>query len=199
MSGDGLTGNIAIWYWNGNAWTDSEDFDVDTSDSLDAQWLTVKSDPVSDDLQAIIVDSGSDLATAYWSGSAWTVTSNIDTDVDVSFTRPADFAWNLTGSTGKLVWDTDTTATTLSQRTCLPSCTGSTTISSYGGAGTWIQLHTNPNSIDTVNIIGLRLNNAFDIGSFRWDGSAFTNYGDSQMTQDTTVTTFEAYSFDFTP
>ena len=198
MGGDGVNGNIAVWNWNGITWTNSADFDIDTSDTLDASWMTLKPDPTSDDLQVAIVDSGSDLATAYWSGSAWTVTSNIDTNVDVNSARPVDFAWNPTGSNGKLVWDTDTTGSTLSQRTCSPTCTGTTTFTSYSGTGAWMSLHTNPDSVDIVDIVGIRLNNAFDIGSFMWNGTLFTNYGDSAITADTTVTTFESYSFDFT-
>jgi len=198
MGGDGTSGNVAVFHWTGTSWVNTADFDVDTGDALDAKWLTLKADPATDDLQAVAVDSGSDLATAYWNGTAWTVTSNIDQAVDSNAARPADFEWDPSGSTGKLVWDTDTTGTTLSQRTCSPQCTsGTTTISTYAGTGAWVALYRNPTVADTVNILGARLQSTFDIGSFRWDGSSFTNYGDTVITADTTVTTFEAFSIAF--
>ncbi len=199
IAGDGLVGNVVGQYWSGSAWTAADPGDVDGTDNVDVNWIKLKADPATDDLMAVFVDSGSDLHAAYWSGASWTVTSNHDLAVDVIAGRPADFEWNPSGSTGKLVWDTDTTGTTLNVSTWT---TGSgwvadPTISSYAAAGRWVALYGNPTDSNTVNVLGGRLNANFDIGSFSWDGGSFANYGDSVITADTTVATFEAFTISF--
>ncbi|MCW1300067.1 MAG: hypothetical protein QXP04_04780 [Candidatus Nanoarchaeia archaeon] len=200
ISATGTIGAVVGRYWDGSTWTVADIGDLDAGDNQDTRWLTLKADPASDDLMAVSINSGSDLDTMYWNGSSWTITANIDGTVDLATARCADFAWNPSGSTGRLVWDTDTTGTTLSQRTCSPLCTSSTTtFSSYAGTGAWISLYTNPTDSDTINIIGARLNSNFDIGSFSFDGTNYVNYGDSIITADTTVSTFEAYSISFHP
>ncbi len=44
----------------------------------------------------------------------------------------------------------------------------------------------NPTGSDTVNILGGRMNapTNYDTRSFMWDGSSFTNYGDTILTKD---------------
>jgi len=199
LGGDGTTGNVSWRYWNGSAWSAAAIFDVDAADANDVRWASLKADPASDDLQAVFVDSGSDLTTAYWNGSAWAVTTGIDNAIDSAVARPADFEWNLTGSVGRLVWDTDGAGTTLSQRPCSPQCTGTTaTTSAYSGTGAWVTMWRNPSSSGNVRILSARLNSNFDIGSFTFsNASAFSNYGDSAITADTAVSTFESYSIAF--
>ncbi|MEK6963534.1 MAG: LamG domain-containing protein [Nanoarchaeota archaeon] len=200
VAGDGVNGNVTTKYWNGASWTTTPGFDIDTGDALDLKWIHLKADSLTDDLQAVFVDSGSDLGTAYWNGATWAVTRNIDTAVDSNAARPSDFAWNSTNSGGKLVLDTDTTGTTLSQRGCTPQCTsGTTTFSTYAATGAWLNLYRVPyDPLTKVSILGLRLNSAFDLGSFAQgiNGSYYT-YGDNTLTADTTVTTFEPYSLAF--
>jgi hypothetical protein len=202
ITGDSvIAGNVVTFYWTGAIWFDSPDFDTDAADLIDSvYWTTLKAPTLgSPFLEAVAVDSGDDLHTISWSGAAWTVTSNIDTAIDTSLTRPVDFAWNPSGGDGYAVWDTDTAGgTDLSTIFCFPDCTGATsTISSYAGAGAWLTLYQNPTSTDTVDILGIRLNSDMDIGAFYFDGATWTNYGDSAITADTGVTTFEGYSLDF--
>jgi len=198
-SGFGIPGYVVTSYWDGGAWIDSADFDSAPADIIDtAYWITLKSLPASADLQAVIVDSGDDLHTSFWTAGAWSVTSDIDTSLDTSMTRPADFAANPSTVDGKLAWDTDAAGTTVSEMSCAPECTGPpSAVSTYAGTGAWIALFTNPTTADAVDILGFRLNSDFDIGSFYYDSTSWTNYGDSAITADTTVTTFEAFSFDF--
>lgn len=200
LGADGTSGNVSAKYWNGTSWTTTNGFDIDTSDALDLKWINLKSDSLSDDLQAVFVDSGSDLGTAYWNGTAWTVTSNIDAAVDSNAARPADFAWNSSTSSGSLVWDTDTTGTTLSNSSCTPTCLAKTkTFSTYAGTGAWLTLYRVPSdALAKAGILGLRLNSNFDIGSFAQGlNGSYYNYGDSALTADTTVTTWEAYNLGF--
>ncbi len=198
MGPAGTTGTMNTRYWDGSAWSAISSFDVDAGDNNDVRWASLKADPATDDLQAVFVDSGSDLTTAYWDGSAWSVTTGIDNGLDLSTARLADFEWNLTGSVGRLVWNTDGAGTALSQRPCSPQCTGTTTtISAYAGTGGWVSMALNPNPGGSIRTLSARLNSNFDIGSFSFDGSAYSNYGDSAITADTTVSTFEAFSIAF--
>jgi hypothetical protein len=194
----GTSGNVNGQYWNGASWVAANIGDLDATDNLDTRWLTLKSDPSTDDLMGISVDSGSDLHTMYWNGASWTVTSNIDTSVDVNTARCADFAWNPSGSSGILIWDYTGSSTMLRYRTCSPQCTGTTqTISTYTGVGYWMQAVTNPRDEDNTKILIGRLNSNNDIGAINRSSTAFSNYGDSVITADTTVTTYEAFDITF--
>ncbi len=197
-AGDGANGFINYSYWKNTAWTAVASFDVDTGDTVDVRWITIKADPATDDLLLTEVDSGSDLGAAYWNGTTWAMTSNIDTAVDSASVRAADYSWNPSGSTGGLVWDTDTTGTTLSNRTFSGGAFGgTTTFSTYAGTGAWMQMVRNPNATDAVKFLGARLNSNFDIGSFNFTGTAYANLGDSAITADTTAITFEAMGIAF--
>ena len=200
VGGAGTTGSFSSDYWSAGAWTGLAAFDIDAADNNDINWITLKSDPSTDDIMATVVDSGSDLYSIYWSGAAWANTPNIDTAVDSVAARVADFSWNPTGSTGQLVWNTDGAGTTLSQRTCAPQCNvAGSTVSTYAGTGAWLTLFRNPTT-ELVKFLGFRLNNAFDIGSFWYNGTGalnYTNYADNAITGDTTVSTFESYFFDY--
>ncbi|MEM4711089.1 MAG: hypothetical protein QXL18_04020, partial [Candidatus Woesearchaeota archaeon] len=173
---------------------------VDAADGNDVRFLSLKSNPVTLDFQAVAVDSGADLTSMFFNGSSnsWTVTANIDTAVDIATRRPVDFDWLPDGSSGRLVWDTDTTGTTLSQRVCSPLCnSATTTISSYAGSGGWIKLLRNINGSNVAKILGLRFNSAFNIGSFYFNGSSYINYGDTVIASGDTINTYESYSLDF--
>jgi hypothetical protein len=199
MGAEGANGTVDSKYWNGSAWSSAITFDVDGTDLNDVRWANLKADPASDDLQAVFTDNGADLTTAYWNGSTWSVTTGMDNAIDSAVARSADFEWNLTGSVGRLVWDTDGAGTTLSQRPCTPQCTGTTaTSSAYAGTGAWVTMWRNPSSAGNVRILSARLNSFFDIGSYSFSSaSAFSNYGDAAITSDTTVSTFESYSIAF--
>ncbi|MFH0884827.1 MAG: hypothetical protein V1861_03900 [Candidatus Micrarchaeota archaeon] len=198
-----FNGFVRYRYWNGASWSSASTFDIDSGvlDFEDPIWITLKADPASDDLQAVILDDDltTDLGTAYWNGASWTMTEDIDTGgVDIGSRRPADFEWNPSGSSGRLIWDTDGSGTTLSVRTCAPQCTsGTSTISSYAATGRWVTLYTNPTDADTVNILGVRLNNNDDLGSFIFNGASFSNYGDSIITSDADTSQFESFSIAF--
>ncbi|MFH1394103.1 MAG: right-handed parallel beta-helix repeat-containing protein [Candidatus Micrarchaeota archaeon] len=200
VGGTGTAGTVNTRYWNGSAWSAIIAFDIDPGDTLDARWINLKADPATDDLQMVIMDSGSDLHTSYWNGAAWAVTSNIDTGLDRNTERCADFEWSSAGSSGRLVWDTDGAGGRLSQRACSPQCTGGTsTTSTYVGRGRWITMYRNPAASQLVKILSARLNANIDIGSFFFDGTAYTNYGDSSITANTYSTATESYAVSFEP
>ncbi|MGV8172147.1 MAG: hypothetical protein ACP5OA_05655, partial [Candidatus Woesearchaeota archaeon] len=200
VGGNGTTGGLNWIFWNGSLWSEKQSFDIDNLDVNDVRWLSLRHDPTSLDFQLVIIDSGSDLYTAYYNDSVnnWTITPNIDTGLDTSVRRLADFSWIPTGGSGVLVWDTDTTGSTLSRRVCSPLCNSATgTINTYAGSGGWITLFRNIQTAPITKIIGVRSNSAFNIGSFYYDGINFTNYGDSEIATGDTINTYEFYSLDF--
>jgi hypothetical protein len=193
----GNSGDVNGQYWNGASWTTANIGDMSTGNA-DVQWLTLKADPATDDLQTVAVETGPNLYSAYWSGSAWTIAAVIDSGIDTAATRPADFEWNVTGSRGVLVWDTDTTGSTMRQLLCAPQCTGTnSTISTYYGGGNWTSLYRNPTSTDTVKILGGRMNNSNSLGSFYYDGSGYTNYADNALSSNVGSALYEAFTFAF--
>ncbi|GIU69977.1 MAG: hypothetical protein KatS3mg002_1213 [Candidatus Woesearchaeota archaeon] len=199
LGADGTVGLVNWAFWNGS-WSAVGSFDVDAADANDVRWLSLKPNPLSLDFQAVFVDSGNDLGSAFYndSSNSWVVTSNIDAAVDISTRRCADFSWLPDGSSGVLVWDTDTTGSTLSLRVCSPLCTSATsTFSSYAGSGGWITLYRNLNTSDIAKILGFRYSASFNIGSFFYNGSVFSNYGDTALSTGGTINTYESYSFDF--
>jgi len=202
MGGNFTAGGINYAFWNGTTWSNVLAFDINGANGNDIQWLTLKADPTSGDMELVAVDSGSDLSTGYWNGTSatWTITSAFDATVDAITSRIADFAWFPTGGTGRVIWDTDTAGTTLSSRVCAPQCTAATqTFSTYAGTGAWLTLVTNPTLTDKSKFLGFRLNSVFDTGSFWYNGTGlnYTNYGDTSLTTSAAASIFEAYSFDF--
>ncbi len=211
IAGNGTTGNITWRYWNGASWSALGVFDCNGADTDSAHWLNLKADPASDDLQAVIADSADDMHTAYWNGSTWAVTSNIETALSTSATgdvRPVDFEWNPSGSTGVLVWDNNgnTRDTTQLQRTCAPQCNGATTsqtnlIYNSSTVARFITLYRDPTDNDTTNILAATLHsqipNAFNLSSFRFNGTNYSNYGDSAILAPAYFAAYESYSIAF--
>ena len=181
---DGTTGDVNWAYWNGATWYENGSFDVDTGDTRDVRWAEMETDPSTDDLQLVLEDNGRDLHTAYWDGSSWNVTSNVETSLDTFSTRVADFAWFPSGSSGLLVWEEDDNGNSLSYMICSPQCDGAiNTTSGYSGSGDFLTLLGNPDD-DATKVLAIRLHWApdnYDVGSFAYNGS-FINYGDSVIT-----------------
>ena len=187
---DGSGGNVVTYQWTGTAWYNHSVFDTDSGDTGVAQRMPLKADPASDDLMISLYESTGDLSSAYFDGTTWTVVSNLDESIDaisLANSRPGDFFWNNTGSTAMIATDTDGAGTTLNVTTCTPQCNASPfqEISSYAGSGAWIETYNNPTPTDNISAIGIRLNANADIGAFSWDGNNFSNYGDTQLADNT--------------
>jgi uncharacterized repeat protein (TIGR01451 family) len=203
IAGTGTTGDVASRYWNGSTWSSSSTFD---SGDGTVRWLNLKADPASgsDDLQAVIVDANDDLGTSYWNGSSWAATMDIETSLPSSTRRTADFEWNPSGSTGRLVWGYSGSTTQLRQMECAPQCTGGvSTISTYNNETRFLTLYKNPTDSDTINILGARLaryggtGTAYRLGSLSFNGTSYANYGDTNITSSALEQTYESYCIAF--
>ncbi len=203
LAGSGASGNIVNATWNGSTWSVHSGFDP-LSGTLDLQWVTLKADPNSDDVMAVLQYTGSDLATAYWDGRAWTAIptslAGHDNAVDNAGTRVADFAWMPTLNRGILAWETDGTGTNVEFVVCSPKCTATQqSNATYSGTGRWMSLYTNYDAGDSnANILGIRLNSVNVLSGFRINFNLnATTYGDGSITTNTQTSTFDLYSLAF--
>ncbi|MCI0504323.1 hypothetical protein L0Y65_06480, partial [Candidatus Micrarchaeota archaeon] len=184
IAGYGNNGNVNYQVWNGSAWSVPSSFDIDSGSNTDLFWASMKADPNSDYLLTALIESNPNgLHTAFWNGSAWNVTSNVGTSLDGGgSTRPTDLEWNQ-NSTGLLVWGDG--AGQVLWRECTPQCTGTTyTDTNYSSNTRFIGMARNPDQTDYVKILGVRINNNANgpIGSFSWNDTNISNYGDSVIT-----------------
>ncbi len=202
-AGTDTNGNVSAHNWTGSAWQQTLGCDP-TNAGQDVTWLSLKADPLTDDLQIAVSDTGTDLDACYWTGSAWTAVTQIDADIDGTTTRLFDVAWNTstnsTSTDAKLIWDTDTTGIGLRVRSCTPACNSQTlgSVSSYPSTGNWLSLYrVNPDPNTNVAMLGLRMNiTPFGIGSFAILNTTgnFTQagtYGNSSLTSNAFVGTTE--------
>ncbi len=203
LSGGGNANRDVSWmFWNGTNW--SALFNIShftTTNGVVPKWMSMKADPASPALQLVVVDNRNTggLDTAYWNGSAWALTTNIVTNLDSFTTRPADFAWEPTGSTGRLVFDNDPIGSTFGQRLCNPQCNTSTTIISNFTGANWLAMYTDPTSTDSVRILGITVNMTRSIGVFSWNGTAYSNYGSGVLTDSNPNATTRGFSLAFLP
>ena len=120
--------------------------------------VSMKADPASNQLLAIIIDGGSNLNSIFWNGSAWDTPTIHDTAILNDGTRGADFDWEPSGSKGLLVWSTAQGSVSFKTFTAPSSWSGENTVSNPGGHP-WIQLRRNPKNVNgDVKIMGAILN-----------------------------------------
>jgi hypothetical protein len=171
-----------------------------TAQGARTNWVALKSNPASNELLYLVVDGASDLNTAYWSGSTWTIHAEHDGDVDTNGERCADFAWESTGNKGLLVWGTSNGQIAYQAFTAPNTWSPQQNPSMGSNTHRWVQLRTNPRSISgDVKILGAILEGtpSFDIGAISWDGSVFTVIGSNTIAAATTVSTYECFDLEF--
>jgi hypothetical protein len=196
--GDSVSTDNYYRIWDGSTLSPVTLLDIPTQGGV-TNWVTLKSNPTSNELMYLVVDGASNLNTAYWSGSAWTVHTEHDDAVDTNGQRCADFAWETTGSEGLLVWGTTTGQITYRNFTA-PDSWGNITSTTMGTTTHyWVQLRTNPRTVNgDVKILGAILGSSGDLGAIKWDGATFTIIGASTFTNHGS-TSYECFEIEFTP
>ena len=199
VAGDGTAGNVNYSFWNGSTWSTTSFFDVDRGDGNDVRFASLHADlnPSSKYLLAIFVDSGADMNFVYWNGTNWINYSYIDQAIDSAVGKCADAAFNYSG-TGVIVWDTDTTGSTLSVRNySVTSGLAATrnTYSTHSGTGIWLRLFSSPNISESPRLFGLRKNTALALYSFYHTGSGLST--ETSITSNNGPAAYEAFWMDF--
>ncbi len=196
---DSVISDFYYRVWSGTTLSGPTLRDIPGSDGL-GNWLSLKSSPSSNGLLFGVVDAGSDLNTAYWSGTTWTVHTEHDGTVDTHAQRCFDVEWAADGTHAMLLWGT--TLSSVSWRKLTPPNTWTTeaTIPAEGLNRPWVQLRRPPYPIRVATgtapqIVGATLDAVLDIDIFQWDGSAWTRTAD--ITTDTGVSTYECFEVEF--
>ena len=182
--------------WNGIGWEDELPAVDIAGSGNNVRWISLKSDPVSNQLMAIVIDGSNDLNSVYWSGSAWASPVEHDDGVAHIDRRCADFDWEPLGSKGLLVWSTAQNSVTYKSFTA-PSTWSSTSTVSNPASHPWIQLRRNPKYTDgDVKILGASLNGNNDLFGFKWDGSSLI-FESTAFTSDTATLAYECFDIAF--
>lgn len=194
--GDSVSTDNYYRIWDGSTLGATTLLDIPAQGGV-TNWVTLRADPVTNGMVYLVIDAGSDLNTAFWNGTAWTVHPEHDSAVNTNARRCADFEWEPTGSKGLLAWGTAPNTLSYKRFTASSTWSGISTISTTGNE-LWVQLRRNLRDVASdAKILGAMLNNNFDLGALKWDGSTLTNMGDSIFTSDTTATTFECFNIIF--
>ncbi len=196
FSGNGAN-SAAYARWNGASWSAVSTTDPNTNSGNDVRFVTLKADPVSTSNKIMIcqVDDLSDLTCAQIDGGVLGAWTSLNANLDSSTSRPADYVWDSSGSTGLAVYGT--TADVITKRTWDgANWSGATSVDSVG-THLWIVLVRNPMGSDKNKALMGMINSNADIGTMVYDGTNVKNLGDSIQTAFLTNMDFEAMSIDF--
>jgi hypothetical protein len=165
------------------------------------EWLSLKPNPMGDDMIIAVATDNDDIGTAYWTGGAWANGVNHETNPDAGG-RIFDFAWEPTASKGLLVWGSSFYAAgQVSRKTFTAPNTWGAKTSVVMGANEhpWVQLRTNPfPRSGATKILGAVMETtANDLGAIRWDGTTLTVVGATTFTADTGTTSWESFDLEY--
>ncbi|AIF83501.1 hypothetical protein NTE_01437 [Candidatus Nitrososphaera evergladensis SR1] len=170
----------------------------------DVKWVSLKPDPSASSNRIMIcdIDDQSDWNCAATNGSTIPASlTQLESNTATSTRRPADFAWDATGSTGLTLYYESGSAD-LKRRTYTSGAFNAESAAiSVTNAIRWVAAatddDTNANAVDSLwAIYGDATNDA--IGDAEWDGSAFTLNGETTITNNAGGTnTIEAFGLDF--
>ncbi len=134
----------------------------------------------------------------------WVTQAPLDTSVDTNAQRCADFAWEYNSAPnfrnqGLHVYGTSSGVITWRIFRAPNYITGTTSPTMGTYTHPWVQLRTNTRCIaGDIKILGVVLEGTdFGLGAIRWDGTTFTVIGDTTITADTTVITYECFDLEF--
>ena len=211
VSGNGANSMVWKLYAQGATdWTAGTAFDPDPDTGNDVCFGTLKPDPAGNSTHDYVMYCGvndlTDLNAWAWNMAESTpgrynIVNEVDDAIDSNAQRCLDFAWEPTGNKGLIVWGT--TSGYIRYNTYSISAgwgtSWTTNVAMAGGIHPWVQLRTNPRSINgDVKILGAVLvGTVFDIGAIKWDGTTFTVIGTNTISSDTTVITYECFEMEF--
>jgi hypothetical protein len=195
--GDSVATHQNYRTWNGATLSAVTDLTIANQGGIVA-YCTLHANPTNDDLIYNVIDAANDLNTAYWNGSAWTISAvEHDSDVDFISERCADCAWQSDGNAALLVWGTTSGSISWQKFTPPDTWTATSTVT-YSSTKHWVQLRTNPRSVNgDFMIMGAVSNTALDIGCVTWDGTSFTVVSEASFTATITASAYECFDLEF--
>jgi hypothetical protein len=180
--------------WNGSNW--GNELPAINLGTQNVRWVSVKTDPATNQLLAITIDGGSQLSSIFWNETTWDTPTIHDTTVLNPGTRCADFDWEPSGSKGLLVWSTKQNSVSYKTFTAPSSWSGAASVSNPGGHP-WIQLRRSPKNVNgDVKIMGATLNSNQNLYGIRWNGTSLV-FEPTAFTSDTTLTSYECFDIAF--
>lgn len=189
----GYSGYMESRKFNGTSW-ENELPAISITATSNVRWISLKPDPVSNQLMVVIIDSGDDLNSVFWNGTLWGSPVEHDDGVTHPGSRCADFDWEPTGSKGLLVWSTAQDSVSYKTFTA-PSTWGSSSTASNPAGHPWIQLRRSSRNAD-VKILGATLNGNQDLFGLKWDGATLT-LETTAFTTDTGTVAYECFDIAF--
>lgn len=177
MFGTGTTTDF--WTFNGTTWTDGTG---SFNPALTAHWIRLASDPTSNYIAMIMVDSGADVNVQIWDGSSWLAGAPTeDAATEGSAGRNVDVTWEKDSGKALFVF-TDANALTVDYFTYTRS-TSTWSVSVLTSAPTttqtWrddvavLQLKSNPFSNEIMLSAINGATTPIDLRILRWNGSAW--------------------------
>jgi hypothetical protein len=102
--------NMILRYrvWNGTSW--SEENSTEPVGNADVHWLTLASNPLSDEILMITFDTNRDIFAQVWNGSKWGFPKLIETDASRDDSRCFDVIYESQSGHGMLVWGGDSSS-----------------------------------------------------------------------------------------
>ena len=166
--------NVSYIVYNGSAWSSPSLVDISPGVTQPTAWLSLKADPINNNMMLIGVDTSLALSAAQWSNGTWSGATLIDAGADTAASRPADYDWVPNSTQGLLVWGT--AAGSLARRPYTGSTWG-TQVNTGAGANThpWVRLIRNPHTVGDMSILGAMEEATNDrLGGVTWNANTST-------------------------
>ncbi len=185
---------VNFTYWNGSAWNQTSNTDVNPSAAGTPNWISLNANPDGNEIMIVMVDSGNDLSTAQWANGAWSGALRHDATVDTNAARGADFAWEPVGSEGLLVWGTTAGQIDYREYSVASSWFAPGTNVTGTNTHTWVLATTVPTTLSTGTqiLIGTQEATSTQVDGARWTGNAMTDIN-AAFTTSVGSTTYQRY------
>ncbi|MEM2381227.1 MAG: hypothetical protein QXD44_05275 [Candidatus Nezhaarchaeales archaeon] len=167
---------VAYAIWTGSSWSGIGY--VDPNPDLDDEifWLTLKADPASNRIMLTCVDGGNDLSTALWSGSAWSLSTRHEDNVETVDRRCADGDWEPTLNRFVLAWGVSLFNDLRYRVWDLSTGWGSiNSLSGFDPAQHWVQARGCPLDEGIARVMFGVIDGANDLTMLYWDGNSLGN------------------------
>ncbi|MCZ6725172.1 MAG: hypothetical protein O6846_02955 [Thaumarchaeota archaeon] len=199
VGGHSSSGEVAyaIYESSAGSWTPPVLFDTDGSSTADVEMLTLKANPINDEMMLVVLTDDRGLHTARWTGNIWNKRTDHNVELESKKTRGADGDWEPDG--GRYVlWYGKRGASDITRRIFTNSWgpvdnTQLTPLSKIE----WVTARRGFDSSTSNQISVALMYEALDLYTFAWNG---TNYKNIQLISSSMVAlNYEGYDLAYKP